>query len=218
MIPIPGLEDVKIKWVLLEKEGFLLFGFLLYTNSDRALVDYMKDGLFDLDFLSGDKCAIFVIESPSKEWIARTQKSGHTWWKIYGNQLITRRTAETTNFQAKKHSIFPIIQKIIIENNQDCMIAIGDGNHININQLLEPDIDLLYDRSEALRVARFFGLQAKDVPCLIFFKDLDSHIIWNSPLGNLQSQNEVKLFFRQFFESSEFSALMMNQGVRNGTR
>ena len=50
MIPIPGLEDVKIKWVLLEKEGFLLFGFLLYTNSDRALVDYMKDGLFDLDF------------------------------------------------------------------------------------------------------------------------------------------------------------------------
>ena len=208
MIPVPGLEHIRIAWIRLEKEGFVLFGFLLYTSSDRAIVDYIKEGIFELDILSGDECAIFVIESPSKEWIEYTKYSNHSWWRLFGKELMERTYDQKIESNKQKMSL---LEKNIIENNHNCTIVIGDDNHIALWQLISPEINLLFNRAEAINVAKHFNLECSDIPCLIFFNDLDSHVIWNSPIGQLDTQNELKIFFRKFFDSNDFTSLLINR-------
>jgi hypothetical protein len=205
MIPVLGLEQVQVAWVIIEKEGYRLYGFLLYTSSDRAIVDYMRDGIFDLDFLSGDECAVFAIESPSKEWLEYTKKRSHSWWRLFGKKLAERYSSDQLSSVQKKMSL---LEKNIIENNHNCTIVIGSDNTVSLMQILDPPINLLYDRIEALKVAKYFGLSGRDVPCLIFFKDLGSQIIWKSSLGTLKTQDELKGHFRDFFESHEFKSLL----------
>lgn len=208
MIPVPGLEQVKVMWVLIEKEGYRLYGFLLYTMADKALSEYIRGGIFDLDLLSGDECAIFLIKSPSKEWIRYSQTNNHAWWKLYGNELSERAKNRQDELRRSKISL---LEKNIIENNHDCTIVIGDGNSVSLWQIIEPELDLPYQPAEALRVARHFGLKSTDVPCLIFFQDLNSNVIWRAPLGTLNSSTDVKMFFREFFESTDYRSLISTQ-------
>lgn len=204
MGPIPGFDQVQVVWLRLEKEGFSLFGFLLYTSSDRVVVDYMKEGIFDLDILSGDECYIFVIESPSKEWIELTKQSNHSWWRLFGREHFEK---ENKNIDSGRKGL-SLLEKNIVENNRDCTIVIGNENCISLNQIIEPPSNLLFNRAEALNVAKHFGLGSKDVPCLIFFKDLKSDVIWKSSIGEFESQKELKNFFRDFFDSSDFLSLL----------
>lgn len=205
MFPVPGLDQIRVAWILIEREGFLLYGFLLYTSSDRAVVDYIKEGIFDLDILSGNECAIFIIESPSKEWIEYTQRSNNSWWLLFGKELTEKFSREKAEPSQQRLSL---LERNIIENNHNCSIVIGDGNIVSLWQIIEPQINLLYNRAEALRVAKYFGLDSKDIPCLIFFKNLKSQIIWKSSIEDLDTQNDLKKFFREFFDSNDFKALL----------
>ena len=210
MIPVPGLEQVKISWINIQKEGFNLFGFLLYTACDKVVTEYIKDGIFDLDILSGEDCAIFVVEPPSKNWIDYTKNKNHIWWKLYGNKLEKKDSLFTqSKIDDFVENFTSIFRKNIIANNKNCNIIIGDGNTITLDQLINPSLSELYNRSESINVARHFNLTAKDIPCLIFFKDINDTVIWNSPLGNLTSHERLNYFFRDFFESNEFKSLLI---------
>lgn len=214
MIPVPGLEQVKVKWILLEQEGFLLYGFLLYSNQDVPLVEYMERGLGELDRLSGSECAIFVIEPPSKEWVQYTRRKKHSWWRLFGEELVADRLDEDDDSEELTTSRkVSVLERNIIENNHHSVIIVGDGNTMLLKSLMDPDSDIFFDRDDALDVARFFGIDYQEIPCLIFFEELESRVIWKSILSHLSTQKEVKEFFREFFNSDEFRALLYRHGV-----
>jgi hypothetical protein len=206
MVLIPMVGQVQIQWLCLQINETNLFGFLLYTNSDRALVDYMSDGVCELDFLSTNQCAIFVIEAPSKQWIEYTRMSNHIWWRKFG-QAIVDTSSEEELAQPRRNTV-SLMAKNIVENNQNCTIVIGEDNKISLQQLLVPINHLPFDRTEALAISRYFNLQNNDIPCLVFFRDVNDSIIWKSRLGNLRDQQGIKEFFRNFFDSSDFQSLL----------
>jgi hypothetical protein len=212
MIPVAGLDDVRIAWVVLQKQGFILYGFLLYTDADREVVDYMRDGIFDLDALSGDECAIFVIESPSENWISYSKQQNHTWWQLFGERLAERALADMPPDQKSNkawHVKFTLFQKTIIENNNNANVVVGDDNTVTLAHIIQPRISLLYNRSEALKVAPYFGVNPDELPCLIFFKDLHGSVVTKKPLEDCETQSSLKKFFRTFFGSEDFKAMLV---------
>jgi hypothetical protein len=205
MVLIPTVGQVQIEWLCLQIGTINLFGFLLYTNSDRILVDYMSDGICELDFLSGNQCAIFVVESPSKQWIEYTKLNNHIWWRRFGQAIVDSSLEQLAQSSRSKASL---MAKSIVENNQNCTIVIGDDNKTSLEQILAPINHLPFDRTEALAISRHFRLQNLDIPCLIFFKDVNDSIIWKSTLGHLRKQQDIKEFFRRFFDSPDFQSLL----------
>lgn len=203
MIPIPGLEQIKIQWLLIEKGGYKLYGFLLYTSSDTVLVEYLKNGLTDLDVLSGDECAIFLIEPPSKKWITYARKKGHIWLNLFPPNGIKHDIEETNGAATRKELV-----NTLIANNANSVVVVGDHVNLTLNQLIDPEYDELYDRTEAISVARHFNLKASDIPCLIFFKHLEGNVIWNQSLDGYQTIRDLNNFFRVFFESDDFKSLL----------
>lgn len=210
MVLIPTLEQAKVKWLCLQTNNVTLFGFLLYTNCDRVIIDYMTDGICELDYLSGEQCLIFVSESPSQQWIEYTKFNSHLWWRKFG-QTIAKNSSTSPenspeNLRARKISL---LAQNLVQNNENCNIFIGDDNKASIGQIITPDNNIPFDRTEALRIARHFRVQLTDIPCLIFFKDLNSSVIWKSTLGHLREQNDVTIFFRDFFDSPDFRSLLI---------
>lgn len=212
MIPVPSLDHVRVKWILLEGEGYILFGFLLYTSADRVLVDYMTDGIIELDYLSGESCAVFVIESPSSNWVDYTEDKDHSWWRLYGRELLKEERNRGQKSSKRSKSLLEI-RRTFIDNIQDSIIVIGDENQMTLRDLVNPSPKLLFNREEALNVAKHFGVDMFEIPCMIFFEHFDSRIIHKLLLGNLQSQQEVKEHFREFFGGAEFVALLDGQRV-----
>ncbi|MDJ0531787.1 MAG: hypothetical protein QNJ70_04690 [Xenococcaceae cyanobacterium MO_207.B15] len=205
MVLIPTLEQAKVKCLCLQTNQFTLFGFLLYTNCDRVIIDYMSDGICELDCLSGERCLIFVSESPSKQWIEYAKLNGHLWWRKFGQTIAESSSTSPENSTLRNISL---LAQNIVKNNPNSTIIIGDDNKTSIRQIITPDTNLPFDRTEALRMAHHFQVRITDIPCLIFFKDLNSSVIWKSTLGHLREQNDVKIFFRSFFDSSDFQSLL----------
>lgn len=205
MMPFPGLSEVKIQWVAIQQGNYKLYGFLIYTGSDAAIVEFLKEGILDLDVLSGEKCAIFLIEPPSKKWINYVRKKGHPWTQFFSD-LVYPITSDTNTSRAKNS--IEISNAINIQDITNSVIILGDGNKVLMSQLLEPDYDALFDRSEAYKVAEHFNIAHRDIPCLIFFKDIEDHDIWIRQLDDYNSPAALKVFFRNFFGSTEFQSLL----------
>ncbi|OIJ16444.1 hypothetical protein BKP45_21025 [Anaerobacillus alkalidiazotrophicus] len=218
MFIVPNLEDVKIAIIKLQTEKYELFGFLLYTQLDEEIVEYMKNGIYDLDRLSGETCAIFVIESPSIQWIEYTRRTKHKWWKINEKMLIEELKRLKEEQEERHLDAARLFANITLSNIENSNIILGDNNIIDANnkislkQLLEPDLNSPYGPSEAIDVARHFNLRFAELPSLIFFEDLDSHILWHLPLRG-KSKNELTYCFRDFFDSEEFYNLLKSKGV-----
>jgi hypothetical protein len=207
-------EKIGVAAVLLKKEGITLFGFLLYTTSDLAVIEYLKYGATELDVMSGNVCILFLIEPPSMEWIEYSRRKNHPWWRLIGKEQldkITARPPQPTSFLKKK--ISSLFQLTIIERNANTSIVIGDdnvtgqANVVSLQSIISPAVGLPYNREESITVAKQFGISVAELPCLIFFKDPDERVIWNCPLKQLKSQDETKIFFREFFGSNQFAAL-----------
>jgi hypothetical protein len=210
MFLVPGLEQVNVAWVMLQKEGYVLYGFLLYADTDSEIVKFMSDGIFDLDVLSGDECAIFVIESPSEKWITYAKQGNHTWWRLFGKQLAEQTLAEKPSDEKSKWfwQKITLFQQVIIQNNTDANIVVGDDNIVSLAHIIQPRISLLYNRNEAFKVATHFGVDYCELPCLIFFKDLKGRVIWKKQLEQYDSQASLKKFFREFFQSDDFNSML----------
>ena len=203
MLPIPGLEQIRIQWLMIEKGGYKLYGFLLYTGADNVLVDYLKEGITDLDMMSGKECAIFLIEPPSKKWITYARKKGHQWLSLFQQNEPAKEPVPADNGLNRDQLV-----NVLVSGNERSVVVVGNNNVVSFNQLLEPEYDELYNRSEALSVARHFNLKWTDIPCLIFFKDLDGNVIWNKNLGEYLTMKDLNYFFRTFFASTEFQSLL----------
>jgi hypothetical protein len=204
MLLFPGLSEIKIQWLAIQQGNYKLYGFLIYTGADTVIVEFLKEGILDLDVLSGNECAIFLIEPPSKKWINYVRKSGHPWAQFF-NDLINPAPGHANVRQPKVGAEVP--GTVTIEDITTSVVILGNDNHVLMNQLLEPDYDALFDRSEAYKVAEHFHIAKQEIPCLIFFKDIDDHLIWMQQLDDYDTLKSLKIFFRNFFDSPAFYSL-----------
>jgi len=86
MLPVVNLDSVRVAWVKIQGAGYVLYGFLLYTAADRAIWSFLNNGgMIELDWLSGPRCAIFVLGRPPKDFVeyAEREKPAHPWIKIF---------------------------------------------------------------------------------------------------------------------------------------
>jgi hypothetical protein len=209
MIPVLDLDQVRVAWIEIRSAGFVLYGFMLYSDQDTALVEFMhqQSGLAEMDQLSGPECAIFVIESPSRRWIEFAKHHNHPWWRLFGrhtNQLtendpvaedrITNRLAQTV--------------RTLVRNQNAVVISVGDDQTVSLRHLLEPDYSSLYDRTEIWSVVRHFGLKPQEIPCILFFKDLDDGDIDVVYLRDIRSPRQATLSFRDFFGGIDFERIL----------
>lgn len=208
MIPVPGLDQVRIAWIQIQAYGFILYGFILYSDLDTPLVQYMQSGLLELDNLSGSECAIFVIESPSAKWIEITRRKEHPWWKLFGEKVQASTSDTESQSQSQLMGTSSTLLQSLIKNQQAIIVRVGEGQLATLEHLLEPNYHLMYDRNEVWAVAKHFGIKPEDVPCLIFFGDLDRGDITVVDLTALRSERQATRFFRRFFSSKEFKRLL----------
>src|SRR6266567_4836492 len=87
MFPVLDLASLRLSWIRIRSEHFVLYGFMLYSDLDTALVDYVRLAFSELDYLAGVECAIFVIEAPSLEWIETAHRKNHPWFRILGQSV-----------------------------------------------------------------------------------------------------------------------------------
>jgi hypothetical protein len=210
VIPVLGLEQARIAWVQIRGEGYVIYGFILYTDSDSALVEYMQTGLLELDRISGPECAIFIIESPSAKWVEMAKKKNHPWWRLFGSTAsLSNSPAEVA--QASLPNRDHLLQALA-QNKPFIVFQVEPGEVVSQKHLLEPNYQSLYDRNEALEIAEFFGIVPSQVPCLIFFKDFDNdeEDITVADLTDIRTQWQMKRYFRRFFSSSEFKQILKN--------
>lgn len=217
MIPVISLDQVRVTWIEIQKEGYILFGFLLYADTDRALIQYVSDGLIELDIMSGVECAIFVIDSPSKKWIRMAERKGHLWWRLFGAKLhLEPITDDLESITSRMKFISVEDQMRAITNNRNSIIQIGNNNSASFNELLDPNLEGLYDRNEAYQVARHFNIQHNQIPCLVFFNNLEDKEVKLIPLEEYDTYDALKKYFRNFFSSERFSKLLFEAKIANG--
>ncbi|WP_053360958.1 hypothetical protein [Bacillus sp. FJAT-27251] len=207
MYIVPGLDDVKIACITLKVKGVELFGFLLYSDSDRVLVDYMKEGIFELDIITGNQCVLFVIEPPSKKWFSYVKQKQHIWWDSYGTRytkkrrLVDKLSESLRNFTTK-------FSGITVDGNSNCTIVIGNDNSVRLDSLIQEEYNVVFDRQEALNIAKHFGVEYRSLPCIVFFNELEGNEIVIKYLGNHKDQTSIKNYLRSFFDSEEFKKLI----------
>lgn len=208
MIPVFDLNQVHVAWFQIKRAGFVLYGFMVYSDQDSPLVEFMQkqSGLAELDQLSGDECAIFVIESPSRKWIEYAKRHNHAWWQLFGNRMnhgAYRRDIELSSPQVAD------AVATLVRNRDSVLVSVGgDEEPRTLKQLLEPNYDALYDRNEVWAVVRHFGLSPQEVPCIVFFKDIDEGDFDVICLRDITSPRQATLSFRDFFGGPDFRRLM----------
>lgn len=208
MIPVIDLNQVHVAWIEIRGQGFVLYGFMLYSDQDIALVEFMQrqSGLAELDELSGPECAIFVIESPSRKWVEYARRHNHPWWHLFGSRAGQRSGQED---QRKRPS--PRIAEAVetlLQYQGRVLVAVGEDEPVTLRHLLQPDYGSLYDRREIWEVVRHFGLTPQDIPCLVFFRDLDQGDIEVVTLREIRTTRQATLAFREFFAGPDFGRLI----------
>src|SRR5436853_3363983 len=95
MIPVPGLDDVRIYWLKVRHRGVILHGYLLYTQSDHRFPEYISnEGMGDLDIWTGRECNVFVFQRPPEGWAQHAIRTNHVWseliGQVSGSELATK--------------------------------------------------------------------------------------------------------------------------------
>lgn len=185
-----------------------MYGFMLYSDEDTLLVEFMnrQSGLAALDRLSGTECAIFVIESPSRKWIEYARKQDHPWWRLFGS-----RNSQFTGVENQRAISNPRIAQAVealIQNKDTFLVTLADDQSVTLRHLLEPDYASLYDRNEIWDVVHHFGLTPKEIPCIVFFKDLDRGDIDVLCLRDIRTSRQATLSFRDFFDGPDFRRIL----------
>lgn len=208
MIPVLGLEQARVAWIEIRGEGYVIYGFMLYCDEDTAIVDYMKEGLIELDRISGPECAIFIVESPSARWVEMTRKKNHPWWRLFGSS-VSIQASNTEPAQTAFIDPNTLLQALA-QNKHLILFQLQPGEVVTQKHLLEPSYQSFYDRNEIWDIADRFGIAYSQVPCLFFFKDFDNdeEDITVVDLTDLRTQWQIKRYFRRFFASPEFKHIL----------
>jgi hypothetical protein len=208
MIPVIDLNQVNVAWIEIRGQGFVLYGFMLYSDQDTALVEFMhrQSGLAELDALSGPECAIFVIESPSRKWVEYARRHNHPWWQLFGSRAAQRSTHEEERHRPTGRVAEAV--ETLLQHQGSVLVAVDEHEPVTLRHLLQPDYGSLYDRTEIWEVVRHFGLTPQDIPCLVFFQDIDQGDIQVVSLRAIRSTRQATLTFRDFFAGPDFGRLI----------
>jgi hypothetical protein len=208
MIPVFDLNQVHVAWLQIEGAGFVLYGFMVYSDQDSSLVEFMQrqSGLAELDQLSGDDCAIFVIESPSRKWIEYAKRHNHAWWRLFGSHL--NQGTDSGEIGLSSPSVAEAVETLVRNRGSVLVVVNGEGDPRTLQQMLEPSYDTLYDRNEVWAVVRHFGISPQEVPCILFFKDIDEGDFDVICLRDITSPRQATLSFREFFSGRDFRRLV----------
>ncbi len=209
MIPVFDLDQVRVAWIEIRSAGFVLYGFMLYSDQDTALVEFMhrQSGLAEVDQLSGPECAIFVIESPSRKWIEYAKHHDHPWWRLFGRRTSQFMEDDPVTDDRISNRLSETVQTLVRHQNA-VLISVGDDQPVSLRHLLEPDYSSLYDRTEIWNVVRHFGLKPQEIPCILFFKDLDEGDVDLFCLRDIRSPRQATLSFRDFFGGVDFGRIL----------
>jgi hypothetical protein len=205
MIPVFNFDQVRIAWIEIQGEDFVLFGFMLYSDLDTPLVEYMRRGLAELDYLSGHECAIFVIESPSQAFIQHAKRYEHPWWKIFGSRVP--RPAEYADGPVetdRRHDM----TRTLLTSRDAVLVEVGDEQPVSLRHLIDPEYSVLYDRNEVWAVVQHFGLMPNEIPCIVFFEDLDDGDLTVVDLRDVRTVRQATHSFRSFFAGPDFKRIL----------
>jgi len=194
MIPVPNLDAVRCAWIDIRIQEFTLHGFLLYAMSDHKFPEYVDgDGLADLDQWSTGDCGIFVVHTPSEEWIEYTQATDHPWWKLFGAH------GGSTDF----------IRDLDRQIGTSQVLEIGTELK-TIREVFAPRLNRFRHQQEVSKILHRFDLSPTAHPCLILFRDLkdrevtviDFHDLVDIPVA------ELRKGLKDWFGGDEFEQLI----------
>jgi hypothetical protein len=192
MIPVPGLDDIRVYWLKVRRSGTVLHGYLLYAASDHRFPEYMADeGIGDLDSWTGEECGIFVFQSPPEGWIKHAARTDHIWSKlvkeVYGNGCSEE----------------------VIEFGIDMKFAFN-GKETTLKNLFADCTDSYAHRDLIRQVLQHFSLPVTSHPCLILFQDLYGKQFWHVALDDLlnKPEGDLRKALKIWFSGSDFGRLI----------
>lgn len=195
MIPIPGLDSVRCAWVEIRQEGFVLHGFLLYRSTDHYFPEYLDgNGLDDLNIWTGDDCTVFVVQSPSTQWIEYTRAANHTWWKLFG-----RYTEDGSS----------TLSDLAMNVGNTAVLAVGEET-LTLRDVFAPCLNQFQHSAEIAKILHRFGLGPTEHPCLVMFRDLRDRDVWFVDLRDLRGLREADLAksLQNWFGGRDFARMM----------
>ncbi len=213
MIPVTDLNSIQVCWLRLEREGFVLFGFLLYTNADTGIWSFIHNGgMLDLDHITGSHCAVFVLDRPPRDFVVAAQKKNHVWYRYFGESFGPRPGIPANATKEPLESAVPAggFSNNTLQHLNNCVVVIGPENQVAAESLLE---GATIDRDEIGKVLDHFGLDFSAVPCLTWFRRLDDTAFEIIDLRSITDQHSAKRFFRQYFATAEFKRLLSHTRV-----
>lgn len=196
MIPVPGLDSVRCAWVEIQQEGFVVHGFLLYRSTDHTFPEYLdRDGLDDLNIWTGEECAVFVVKSPSSQWIDYTRESNHTWWKLFG-----RYAADSSS---------PSFSELARDTGNTTVLTVAEDK-LTLRDVFAPCLNQFQHSAEIAKILHRFGLGPTEHPCLVLFRDLKDRDIWFVDLRDLRGLPERDLgeSLQRWFGGRDFAQIM----------
>lgn len=208
MIPVVDLDSIQLRWLRLEGEGFVLYGFLLYTNADTGIWSFIHNGgMLDLDYITGSRCAVFVLDCPTPDFVKDAQKRNHVWYRYFSKSYEFSSTArsDATTELPEPDPLVGGFSNNTFQYLRNSIVVIGSRNNVLAESLLEgPAID----RYEIGKVLDHLRLDFSVLPCITWFRSLDDTEFDVVDLRKVTNQHSARNFFRQYFESPEFNLLL----------
>lgn len=207
MIPIGGLDSVRVFWFQLEGENFVLYGFLLYTNADTGIWSYVQNGgMLDLDHITGDRCAVFVLDEPPADFVKEAKKKNHVWYRYFSESRgADSYGSEDTSTDSDLGGEVGSFSRNTLQSLRNCVVVIGSENHIAAESLVD---GAAIDRDEIGKVLDHFALDFGRVPCITWFRSLDDSRFEVVDLKTITDAHSARLFFRTYFTSESFRRLL----------
>jgi hypothetical protein len=225
MLPVPNLKAFQSAWLDLKDLGFALHGFFLFVGSDHYFPEYLNNGgLADLESWTADTCALFVLHSPSAEWVDYARKDRHVWWKLFGAGSIVSQGVVSANGAGKdigrrvtppstaKQEKLPGRKRLPVEFDSiknEPLLEI-DGILYSPAELFSSSHDQFHHTMEIQKVLRRFNLPPTSHPCFVFFRDLSDAYGWFVSLNDLLNLPELSLrtALKDWFGGAEFRRLV----------
>jgi hypothetical protein len=202
MIPVPGFKDLQVRWFEIKALGFVLYGFLLYSNADQQIIEFMRGNLENLDIWSGPDTAIFLIEPPSDTWRRYVAARPDHPWHLF----------ESADDDP---DAWPPEYDLLVQNADHIMLE-TDVGQVSLASVLRPSYAVPYDRLEVELVREHFGLAVDEYPCVIFFPDLYGKDFVYNGMPRFPQVQDVRHYFQGLFASAAFKELLEAAKVRRG--
>jgi hypothetical protein len=194
VMPIPGFESLRVSWLKIEAVDVDLYGLLVYHASDHPFPEYVSDeGLLDLHSWSDRRCLLFVIHSPSQEWIDYARDNDSLWAKLFDQQ--------SAEFRQLAAEMPDLPDKPFLEI---------DDERWTPRQHLAPSLNRFFLADEIRNALDYFGCKPEEHPCLVLFTDLAKTRYWFVDLRQWRGLKvpHLQIAFRTYLEGPAFSKLL----------